>query len=134
MSEGEKPKKRAFILEDDPERMRWFREALFETHLIDHVDSCEGISKFKPPYDIIFLDHDLGGRQMEMHPDSGTTFAELLAPHLDHQDVVVIHSYNPEGAKRMMSILIGKSKCDGVIYAPFRGEQFLRVVKAFTEE
>lgn len=63
-----------FILEDDLTRMQWFRERLIN-HTITHAASCTQVERFVGPYDLICLDHDLGGRQMSTRPDSGATFA-----------------------------------------------------------
>ena len=70
---------RCFVLEDDPERVRRFTE-WFHGKSIDWtcIHTCEQEYEFKPPYDYIFLDHDLGGRQMSDHEDSGSTFCDLI--------------------------------------------------------
>ena len=94
---------RVFILEDDPAR----QELLFAKlrgHEIYCIDSCAWIDTFQPPYDLILLDHDLGGRQFEEHEDSGTRFAELIQGKTGYARIIV-HSYNPAGAERMCKIL-----------------------------
>lgn len=109
-----------FILEDDSERMVYFRERLLK-HSITHVESCAEVAKFCPPYNVIFLDHDLGGRQMESHEDDGLQFVRLVKDRMNTDAVVVVHSYNAGGAERMLAEL---GEHLNVIYAPFRGDVF----------
>lgn len=111
-----------FILEDDPGRMGWFRFRLY-LHDITHAESCTEIARFMPPYDLVFLDHDLGGRQLEDHEDNGCTFAKMIAGHVDPK-TVIIHSYSFDGARNIQSVLGG-----GWI-APFRGPTFNQLINA----
>lgn len=116
-----------FILEDDPARMLWFRERLIAHH-IDHAESCAHIDRFQPPYDLIFLDHDLGGRQMTEHEDDGTHFARLIASHINGSTEVIVHSYNADGAQRIRSVLMDAGvRVWG--HAPFRGNWFNALVE-----
>lgn len=108
---------KVFILEDDPERIRWFREYFFNDE-VTFIESCKQADQFKPPYDLILLDHDLGGRQLEDHEDSGTTFATLIKDKLEDCPFIIIHSYNAVGAGRMRAVL-GRG-----YYAPFHGDMF----------
>ena len=102
-----------FVLEDDPARHRVFREHQMDedrltiitsaqeaiTHLQDHV------------YDLIFLDHDLREEHYgpAEHDDATTGYAvaKWLAdnPTKSEGAPVVIHSFNPVGAKRMFDTL-----------------------------
>lgn len=111
-----------FILEDDRERILYLRE-LFMDHEVTWAESVTDIDKFAGPYDLILLDHDLGGRQMEDHEDSGTEFCKLIKGRIEGA-LVIIHSFNGVAAKRMLDIL-----GEGVaIYAPFRGSQFNKMM------
>lgn len=112
---------KVFILEDDPVRVMHMRHRLF-SHDLTVIDSCKDVAKFQPPYDLILLDHDLGGRQLTDHEDDGTAFARLIKGRVNDGAIVVYHSYNPEGAQRMCSI-IGR----GYI-APFRSGAFNRLI------
>lgn len=88
------------ILEDDPQRVTLLQQKL-EGHDLTVLNSCAQIdSKFKPPYDLYLLDHDLGGRQMEAHEDCGLTFVRLVGDRTGDSPVI-IHSYNQDGAKAM---------------------------------
>ena len=121
---------KVFILEDDPYRMRIFREDLFEVADITHAGSCTEIEKFQPPYDFIFLDHDLGGRQMEENEDSGTTFARLIKDQIQNSNIpIVIHSYNQSGAQRMLDIL----SLPFAQWMPFGGVAFSHAIEFIRE-
>ena len=111
---------KVFVLEDDPARVQWLRERLID-HDLTVIDSCADVKQFQPPYDLLLLDHDLGGRQMEDHEDCGETFAWLIREHVGDADVIV-HSYNWPGAMAMLAAL-GKG-----VYAPFRGPYFTRLL------
>lgn len=99
--------KRIFILEDDMYRILAFRQACVGMDLTVAMSCPEAYKLFKPPYDIICLDHDLGGQQMvESGANTGYEFAETLTKNpTPPADYIVIHSYNPEGALNMERIL-----------------------------
>lgn len=110
---------RVFILEDDMTRILYFRERLMQ-HDLTIVSSCAQIDQFQPPYDVVFFDHDLGGRQMTAHVDNGAAFARAVADRIGDA-TVLIHSYNGEGAMRIKHAV-------GGFYVPFRGPSFDGVV------
>jgi CheY-like chemotaxis protein len=97
---------RVFILEDDPVRICKLHEMLYGCQ-IDHATSCAEVNLFQPPYDLILLDHDLGGRQMIEHEDSGYTFVNLIKHLINKDAIVVFHSFNTDGA-RMMQKVVGR--------------------------
>lgn len=107
-----------FILEDSNSRIILFREVLAADPTSDVFitdDVVEAVVKFKPPYDLILLDHDLSheheneaftGQTPTDHTGSGTEFAQWLAKTQDPALCpVVIHSHNPAGAERMFQAL-----------------------------
>jgi CheY-like chemotaxis protein len=102
---------KVFILEDDEQRIKLFEEAL-AGHEVTIARSCGGpmgaYRKFQPPYDLILLDHDLDQRQMVSSDDeeTGFQFVKFMgkAPEVN-QPEVIIHSYNPDGAKAMHRLL-----------------------------
>lgn len=114
-----------FVLEDDPARRALLGEQLEEGDRVVWVETCADFHRFKPPYDLILLDHDLGGRQLEDHEDSGTRFAELMVAGGFKGGAVVVHSFNPVGALRMMQIL--RTHCDALRYVPFGGDLFTTI-------
>lgn len=118
---------RIFILEDDPMRMLHFREELFQ-HDITHATACEEVGLFQPTYDYIFLDHDLGGRQMDEHEDSGMNFLRMIMDKVG-EAMLVIHSYNGPAASRMAREYDARTGHIAVV-APFRGGVFNNVMYA----
>lgn len=122
-----------FILEDDPDRIRYFKEKLGILSDLTIISSCTEADKFQPPYKIIFLDHDLGGRQLEDHEDCGLTFIQKIKDKLNHTDIVVIHSYNGSAAERMITELQGIASWPVTMYAPFRGKDFNFVMNQVVE-
>lgn len=104
---------RVFILEDDFERNLSFGQALRVLKGSGHdvtikTNVKEAIRVFQPPYDLILLDHDLGGEQMvdSRNINTGAEFCRwLVLTHPDLDSRIIVHSYNPDGAKYMMETL-----------------------------
>ncbi len=100
---------RIFILEDNAFRMIKFRSELIG-HNIDHAETVDaGLVLLKEnKYDLIFLDHDLGGEEMVDSCEANTGFqlAKFIScVRLDGKDFTknkktpcVIHSCNPAGS------------------------------------
>lgn len=103
---------RIFLLEDDDRRCEWFAKRFKG----DHLDVAEDVSQAKEllqtrTYDSIFLDHDL----MPEHYGSKTTddertgyaIASFLAarPDLQPSATIMVHSFNADGAMRMVEEL-----------------------------
>ncbi len=107
-----------FILEDDAQRMKLFNE-WFKDHEITHAEHAkEAIALLAAnEYDIIFLDHDLGGRTYvnSADPDTGYQVAKTIPEGPNDTTPVVVHSMNENGAKNIMSVLIKNQK----IFSPF---------------
>ena len=100
-----------FILEDDPQRMKLFHEVLgFNVvHRDNFEDAKEAFAKYKP-FDLALLDHDLCddhyiGKRLE--ENTGWNFAKWAAETQGCDDAIytIIHSYNPDGAARMETLL-----------------------------
>lgn len=94
------------ILEDSEERMKFFYQK-FNKENIDHVsNSNDAIAALEnTKYDMIFLDHDLGGTQLNYDPKNcGTLVAEYLAENPVDSEII-IHSFNTVAANRMVNIL-----------------------------
>lgn len=125
---------RVFILEDDPIRVDYLRMRLGQ-HDLTVVSSCTEADRFKPPYDLILLDHDLGGRQMEEHEDDGLAFVNLIRDRINKDAVIILHSYNPGGAARQHNALRQVGKFGGLHshVAPFRSGAFNRILLTVVE-
>lgn len=107
------------ILDDDQGRHDAFAAGL-AGHKVQHVyTAAEAIEVLKtsPPFDAVFLDHDLtdfhyrsftAGRRTGLGEDTGYAVAAFIARELDEQarpGTVVVHSWNPPGAANMMVVL-----------------------------
>lgn len=116
--------KHIFILEDDPARIMWFLER-FHGYEVTLAESCTQLDLFTGPYDLVCLDHDLGGRQLEDHEDDGAAFAAGIKDKIGDA-YVVIHSFNSDGARDIANVLPQPSSPDKVqVYiAPFQGRTF----------
>lgn len=105
---------RVFVLEDDERRIDLFIQALVGSD-VTIARSCREVKKFQPPYDVILLDHDLGGRQMRQHEDCGLTFLKMVRTQINPDAIVIIHSYNPVGAAQMQDELPGSLR---ILFGP----------------
>lgn len=99
-----------FILEDDPFRMELFRAYLKE-HEIFHCETAEdAIATLgeNSDFDLIFLDHDLGGEAFvdSANDNTGAAVARWLAKSEYPRSVsITIHSLNPDGQINMRDTL-----------------------------
>ena len=117
METTQKVKVKILFLDDDKERHELFdaahdKETFEITHVWNLGQLIEWLSKDK--FDMFYLDHDLndftgpptyGGRASEI---TGTDVAKWLAQNLPEDkrpDRIIIHSWNPDGARRMQGIL-----------------------------
>jgi len=98
-----------FILEDNEHRMVKFRRELIG-HEIDHAATVEeGTSLVvNNEYDLMFLDHDLGGEEMvdSFANNTGYKLAEFIASFTPNKEThCVVHSCNPAGADNIRRVL-----------------------------
>lgn len=126
---------RIFVLEDNPSRIAWFVKR-FIGHDVTYADSCTQVDRYVPPYDLVCLDHDLGGRQMEEHEDDGSAFVTAIVLRLRSQGrppVIVIHSFNEFGALRMQQTIgwLGRGVQKAFI-APFMSDFFKSILNSVT--
>ena len=103
---------RIFLLEDDERRCEWF-EKRFKG---DEIDIACDVNQAKEllqrnTYDSIFLDHDLMpehyGSETPDDERTGYAIASFLAerPELQRAATIMVHSFNTEGALRMVEEL-----------------------------
>ena len=115
---------RIFVLEDDERRCAWF-EKRFKgdmLHISCDIDEAKQLLEANV-YDSIFLDHDL----IPEHYHSETTddertgyaIAAFLAarPELQRAATIMVHSFNAEGALRMVEELRRSGRAAD--YVPF---------------
>lgn len=101
---------RILFLDDDLMRHKLFREELANRgHIATHVETADRaiqeLSNNK--FDLVYLDHDLGDKTFvpsEGSEPTGYTVALFMAKGSDRARVVV-HSYNPAGAQKIVQHL-----------------------------
>lgn len=115
---------RIFVLEDNFERQKIFRDKLknHEMVLFDNAIDAIDFLKNDIDFDIMYLDHDLGN---EVYVDikeknTGSEVARFLSDK-EVRAKIVIHSYNAIGAQNMMNYLFD------AIYIPFSPSTFYGV-------
>jgi hypothetical protein len=115
---------RIFLLEDDERRCAWF-EKRFKgdtLHISCDIDEAKQLLESNT-YDSIFLDHDLMpehyGSETPDDERTGYAIATFLAsrPELQRAATIMVHSFNAEGALRMVEELRGSGR--QADYVPF---------------
>ena len=115
---------RVFLLEDDERRCDWFAKRFKG----DQLDIAGEVSQAKDllqtrQYDSIFLDHDLMpehyGSETTDDERTGYAIAHFLAsrPDLQRSATIMVHSFNADGAMRMVEEL--RSAGRQAEYIPF---------------
>lgn len=106
------------ILEDDLQRIELFQQALahlgHDVAVFEKADDATAELYADSDYDLIFLDHDLGGESFvdSRRDDTGAAVARWLADEdtcegkmYSRGVSIVIHSMNPVGQRTMLSTL-----------------------------
>lgn len=83
------------------------------SHTLTLATSCEDAKvKYKPPYDLLLLDHDMEGQfEDSSYHNTGYQFVVWLTSKLPSWDrttpkpQVILHSQNPDGRREMAIIL-----------------------------
>jgi len=115
---------RVFVLEDDERRCEWFAKR-FKGDILDIVDDVSEAKELLTTrrYDSIFLDHDLipehYGASESDDERTGYAIASFLATHpeLQRAATIMVHSFNADGAMRMVEELRGAGR--QAEYVPF---------------
>lgn len=96
-------------MDDDPERLKIFQRNLIGTSqsLVTTSKDCIDKLEQEGPWDIIFLDHDLGGKVfVESGEDTGWEVAKWISDNPEHEPKrIIIHSFNSAGATNMKRLL-----------------------------
>jgi len=111
-SNSERHPIRIFLLEDDERRCQWFARRFKGDHLdiVDDVSQARELLETRT-YDSIFLDHDLMpehyGATESDDERTGYAIAAFLAarPDLQRSATIMVHSFNADGAMRMVEEL-----------------------------
>jgi len=100
---------RVLILEDDHERHEIFREKLIGTVCVIVETVEQAIQKLQEEqWDLLFLDHDLGGKVYvdSSEPDTGYQVAKWLEANPSCQPGrIILHTLNGPGAKNILQCL-----------------------------
>jgi hypothetical protein len=98
---------KVFILEDDLNRMETFNKVL-KDHRICHAETVEDakvLFEKEQPFDLILLDHDLGGEMFVNSdlPNTGFQFTKFLAERKASvsKSQIIFHTMNRPGAEKM---------------------------------
>ncbi len=100
------------FLEDDENRIAKARREFVGDALTVVETAQEAIAALNNDnFDLASLDHDLGGTQMaESDENSGYAVAKHIVT-MEQQPFVIVHSFNPVGADRMMRHLVEFAPC-----------------------
>lgn len=99
------------IVEDNYIRIKWFElklQAFCELTVCE--DAKSGIDKIlTEKFDLIFLDHDLGGLVYVQSDENNTGYqvSKNIPKSINDNSEIIIHSLNPVGVSNMMSVLKG---------------------------
>lgn len=115
------------FLDDNGMRRDLFAEVLVKknqgfTYCETAKEACNKLRKER--FDVIFLDHDLGGEWFAPSDEnSGYAVAKFISELPIAQGQVIVHSYNNAGAQNMLAVLPA-----GTPWIPFGGHEFWRAV------
>lgn len=99
-----------FILEDNPERIKSFKEKYYDDILtiVNNVNKAKKMLLKIDDYDFLFLDHDLEGETYvnSHNENTGYQIAKFIVENdIQIDSTIIIHSLNPVGSKNMYNIL-----------------------------
>lgn len=109
---------KVLVLDDDLTRHKKFKQKLIGNEVIHVTNAEEAIFYLKNEevFDVVFLDHDLGGKQNVISgKETGYEVACWIRDNPEKRpNQIVIHSFNPVGAKNMMEVLPGSIYVPGI--------------------
>jgi hypothetical protein len=101
---------KVFVLEDMETRIKTFKKEIIGVDLVIATSYDEAISLWRPKtFDVVFLDHDLGGRTSSnclVEPNVGCRFARDKQKEL-WSSLVFVHSLNEYGRNEIAEIVNG---------------------------
>lgn len=113
---------RILILEDNEERINWFKK-VYKHHCLHIFQDIENALICAKQYeiDIYFLDHDLLPDYNFKAVELGTTgydfVKQIVKNNMSKQSIFYIHSMNPSGANSMLNLLLDNNY--HAIWIPF---------------
>jgi len=128
---------KVLVLEDDSRRIFKFRQRFLEAGFVPtFVDTAKDCITYleKEKFDCIFLDHDFGGEIYVDLNDSNTGSAVArwmnCNDNLNSDTMVIIHSFNPAGAKYMNRLI----KNSFIVPAVWENDIFEKTIKFNKED
>jgi len=119
-----------FILEDDYNRLDFFKDKLKDTYYkifhADNVEEAKLLFLSNNFYDAIFLDHDLGNQTFvdSSEKNTGYQFAKfiksLYASKEFSYNKIIIHSMNPTGSQNIKRELDGLKNVMQIPYSELK--------------
>lgn len=103
-----------FILDDMVDRQQFLSYAMFKLHgddahcmIADSFDTAIRVFKEHKEFDIMFLDHDLGGKVYvsSNDPNTGYQVAKYMVENNITSKEIIVHSLNPAGVQNMLAVL-----------------------------
>ncbi len=122
--------KKLLFLDDDEYRIKIFREKMvgsgYEIYITKTVS--ETLAQLThQSFDLVSLDHDLGGEQMvASHSNTGHEVAKFIATMTDPPKLIIVHSFNPVGAANMKKAM----KFLNVKVVPFNRDYYWSLLSA----
>lgn len=121
---------RILVLEDDENRIKKFKQELIGHELDICVDALPAIESLKQKeYDIVFLDHDLGGKTYvdPLEQNTGYEVIRFLVRNLTNTKAnFVVHSMNSVGDSMVKSL---KARNYKSVRAIFNSYEFNHVIE-----
>jgi hypothetical protein len=92
---------KVLILEDDETRNAWFRHRMGYAVMVETAKDC--IAQLAAEWDVVYLDHDLGGEIYVdvAHENTGSAVVRWIAEHKPVVGQFVVHSANGPAAQAM---------------------------------
>lgn len=88
------------ILEDNSDRIEWFKENFPDAYITDNpLEFIEFVKNNNPTH--LRLDHDLGFFCSDGTEINGTTVAKELAPIISKDTNIIIHSWSSQATKML---------------------------------
>jgi DNA-binding LytR/AlgR family response regulator len=106
------------FLDDNVQRLMHAKKKWFAHDLILVETSYDAIEALKKNnFDFVSLDHDLGGKEyVPSGENTGYEVAQFIAKMKNPPPIVVVHSWNSVGARKMVQELENVTEVD---YQPF---------------
>ena len=119
------------VLDDNQHRISFFQSGLKQHKLTISRHALAAINALKVvSFDLIFLDHDLGGVPTDPEDENcGSEVARYISDHKIASSTIILHTENRAGRKSMEAIL---SECQSIPYSKLKKIGFHSILKSST--